>query len=186
MKRIAEYFVRVSLFHHIAEIHYKYRIGYIFYDRQIVRNKHVRQSHIVLKFFEKIDYLRLNGHVERGNRFVADDQLGFNRKRAGNADTLTLTAGKLVRVTVVILRLQAAFFHDVHYVVVHLFFGHDFMHFHAFFDKASHRHTGRQRRVRILENQLHIGTETTHFFLFEMSKLLPLEKDFAAVGFVQF
>ena len=47
------------------------------------------------------DDLRLDRHVERGDRLVGDDQLRVHRQRAGDADTLALASGELVRVAVV-------------------------------------------------------------------------------------
>ena len=46
---------------------------------------------------EKIQHLRLDRHVERGDRFVADQEIGLHRQRAGDADARALAAGKLVR-----------------------------------------------------------------------------------------
>ena len=76
---------------------------------QIVRNEDIRQSHILLHIFQEVDNLRLNGNVERGNRLVADDEFWFQSKRRSDTDTLALTAGKFMRVTVVVMRLQSAF-----------------------------------------------------------------------------
>ena len=185
MQRLAENIVRVALLHHIAQVHYQNGVGDVLDDRQIVRNEHVRQSHFVLQFFQKIYYLRLNGNVKRGYGLVADDQLGLYGESARNTDTLALTAGKLVRIAVVILRLQSAFLHNIHYVIVQLRLGHDFVHLNAFLDKTAHGHTGRQRGIRILEHELHIRAERAHFLFAEFGKLLAFEENFAAVRFVQ-
>ncbi len=46
----------------------------------------------------EIQDLCLNRDVERRCRFVANDKVGIAGERAGDRDTLALTAGKLVRV----------------------------------------------------------------------------------------
>ena len=61
----------------------------------------------MLQVVEQVDDLRLDRHVERGDRLVGDDQLRPQRERAGDADALALAAGELVRVAVVVLRVQA-------------------------------------------------------------------------------
>ncbi len=45
------------------------------------------------------DDLRLNRHVKRGDRLIADNQLWLKDQRPRDADTLTLTAGELVRIS---------------------------------------------------------------------------------------
>ncbi|MPN28210.1 hypothetical protein SDC9_175651 [bioreactor metagenome] len=81
-----------------AEIHDPDALRNMLHNRQIVRNKEIGQPHILLQLFQHIDDLRLNGHVQRGYRFVANDELRLHRERAGNTDALPLSAGKLVRI----------------------------------------------------------------------------------------
>ena len=66
-----------------------------------------RKVQIALKVGQKIDDLGLNRHIERGNRLIADQKLRFHDQRAGDADPLTLTAGKFVRIAVDLVRQQA-------------------------------------------------------------------------------
>src|SRR5262245_37344052 len=47
----------------------------------------------------EIDDLRLDGHVERRYRLIANDQLRRYRERARNSDPLSLPAGELMRVS---------------------------------------------------------------------------------------
>ena len=63
--------------------------------------------HLLLQLLQKIDDLRLDGHIERRHRLVANDKLGTDRKRPGNADALALTATKLMRVAAVMVLAQA-------------------------------------------------------------------------------
>ena len=69
-------------------------------NRQVVGNKHIGQVLLILQFLQEVNDLRLNGHIQSGNGLVADDELGPQRQRTGDADTLSLTAGELVRITV--------------------------------------------------------------------------------------
>ena len=54
----------------------------------------------MLQILKHIDDLRLNRNIECRNRFIAYNEFRIHGKRTGNADTLTLTAGKLVRIAV--------------------------------------------------------------------------------------
>ena len=51
-----------------------------------------------LEIVEQVQDLRLDRDVERADRFVADDEVGVERERAGDADALALAAGEFVRV----------------------------------------------------------------------------------------
>ena len=55
---------------------------------------------------EQRDDLRLNRHVERGDRFVGDDERGVERQGAGDADPLTLAAAEFVRVAEDVITLE--------------------------------------------------------------------------------
>ena len=58
------------------------------------------------QIIQQIDNLRLNGNIQRRNRLVADDKFRSYRKRSRNADTLSLSAGKLMGITVCVFGIQ--------------------------------------------------------------------------------
>jgi hypothetical protein len=66
-------------------------------DRDVVRDEEIGKAHTRLKVEHQIDHLCLDRDVERRNRLVGNNQLGPKRKRAGDADALPLTTGKLMR-----------------------------------------------------------------------------------------
>ena len=72
----------------------------MFYHRQVVGDEQVGQTKFFLKFDQKVYYLSLNGYVQRGDWLVTDNEFWFYCQCAGNTDTLTLTAGKLMSKTV--------------------------------------------------------------------------------------
>jgi hypothetical protein len=80
-----------------AEIHHGDPVAHRFDDRKIVGDKEQRQTEARLQIFQQIEDLGANGNVKRRNRFVADDKLRIEDERAGNADALALSAGKLMR-----------------------------------------------------------------------------------------
>ena len=66
------------------------------HDGEVVGDEQVREAELALELLHEIDDLRLNRDVERGYGLVADDQLGVQRERPGEADPLALAAGELV------------------------------------------------------------------------------------------
>lgn len=121
------------------------------HDGQVVRNEYISEIHVALQIFQQIYYLCLNGHVERRNRLVADDKTGLQGKRARNADTLTLTAAELVRISFKVVSLQAALLHRVENVLPVLLSWHYIVLPHRFSYDFADRHTGRKTGIRVLK-----------------------------------
>ncbi len=82
-------------------------VGDVADDVQVVRDEDVGEAELLLQVLQQVQDLRLHGHVERGDRLVADDQLRVDRERARDADPLALPARELVREAVVVLGVQA-------------------------------------------------------------------------------
>ena len=61
-----------------------------------MRDEQVGQAEVALQLRQQVDDLRADADVERGDRFVANDELWPERKGAGDADALALSAGELV------------------------------------------------------------------------------------------
>ena len=72
-----------------------------------------RQPELALEVAQQVEDLRLDRHVERGDRLVRDDHLRLERERARDPDALALPARELVRVAVVVLRVEADRVHDL-------------------------------------------------------------------------
>jgi len=74
---------RASQFHNLPEIHDHHAMADVFHDRQIVRDKKISHAALLLQVLQQVDDLRLNGNIQRADRFVANDQLRFYGERAG-------------------------------------------------------------------------------------------------------
>src|ERR1044071_1610051 len=92
VKWIREYLFRFGLFDYLAQIHNCHTVRYVFHDRQIVRDEQISQLEFLLKLVEQVQYLRLNGNVERRHGFVAHDEFRIERQRASYAYALALAA----------------------------------------------------------------------------------------------
>ena len=148
-------------------------------DGQVMRNEQIRQVHLLLQVFQQVDDLRLDRYVQRGDRLVADDEFRIESERSCDADTLALAAGELMRIAVLVERLQAALVHDVVQIVVVLRLGHKIVFSDGFADDLADRHTRGQRGERILEDDLHLGTHIMHFLVGQIIDFLPVEQHIA-------
>ena len=66
---------------------------------EVVRDEQIGEIELFLQIPKEVQDLRLDRHVESGNRLVADE-LGLERKRPRDRDALALTAGELMRIAV--------------------------------------------------------------------------------------
>ncbi len=73
-------------------------------DAHIVRDQQHRHAEPRFQVIEQLEYLRLDGDVERRRRFVRYQQLGLAGQRHRDHDALPQAAGQLVRVVVQPLR----------------------------------------------------------------------------------
>src|SRR5687767_14930952 len=90
----------------LAVTHHGNRITHLCGNAQIVRNEEHRQSEALADIREQPQYLLLYRNIERGHRFVCNQNLRIERQCARESDPLTLTAGELVWITVRGLRIK--------------------------------------------------------------------------------
>ena len=142
-----------------------------------------RQPELALQLAQQVEDLRLDRHVERGDRLVGDDQLRLQRERARDADALALAAGELVRVAVVVLGVEPD---DVHQLLdaalaLALALLHPVDHERLADDRAD-RLARVQRRVRVLEDHLHLAAQRLELCAVRVRDLLAVEADRAATS----
>ena len=83
----------------LAEVHHRDAIGDMPDRAQVVRDEQVSQILLALQLLQQIHDLRLDGNIERRDRFISDDEVRIDCQCARDADALALSAGKLVRIT---------------------------------------------------------------------------------------
>ena len=175
--------VRVRHLHDVAQVHDRDTAGDVFDDGEVVRDEQVRKAQLALQVFKHVDDLRLDGHVQRGNRLVADDELGVRGERAGDADALALTAGELVRVAGRLFAGDADRGQQLANALVALLLAlAQLVHVNRLGDDIADRHARVQRGVRILEDHLRPAAVLLHGFLRDR---LAVENDLAGGGLVQ-
>ncbi len=81
---------------HPPHVHHRHPFAHVSHHGQVVSDERVGQPQLVLQFDQQVDYLRLDGHVQRRDRLVQDQQFGTKRQRPGDAYPLPLTSRELV------------------------------------------------------------------------------------------
>ncbi len=80
--------------------------------RKIVGDEDVCEVALLPGIQEHVQHLRLDRHIERGDRFVGNQEFGIGDQRAGDRDALALAAGEFVRQPPTPLRIVTHRDHD--------------------------------------------------------------------------
>jgi hypothetical protein len=107
MSGSVEHLGRRAGFDDPAEVHHGDAVGDVAHHRKIVRDEQVGQAELLLQRLQQIDDLRLDRHVERGDRLVENEQIGTQRQSTGNGDALALAAGEFTRPPLAGFRVEA-------------------------------------------------------------------------------
>ena len=104
---------------------------------------------------QQVEHLRLDRHVERGDGLVADDEVGLEDQRPGDPDALALAARELVRVAPRVVRLEADQVHHPRDLAAALAGVAEAVDAQPLADAVADRRARVERRVRVLEDDLH-------------------------------
>jgi len=178
MLRVADDGFRVRRFNDFAEIHHHHAMADVLDHREIVRDEEIRDTMLLLQIAEQIDDLRLNRNVQRAHRLVADDQFRLDRQRARDADALALPAGKFMRITLRINRVEADVLKQFKnpFLPRGLAVG-QFVDVQRLADDLLDRHARIERAVRILKNHLELAPSRTQFRAAHFQDVLAVERD---------
>ena len=175
--------IRVRCLYYSSKVHNSDSVRNMSDYQQVVRDEEISNTELFLQLFKHIDDLRLDGNVQRGYGFVADDEFGIYSQRSRDTDTLSLAAGELVDVSCRVLRVQSDQFHEAEDLLSALcFVGIEFMDVQGLADDLFDRHTGIQRGIGILENHLHLGAVLDHVLICDQISVVV---DLAAGGLVE-
>ena len=128
--------------HKAAKIHDTDRIGDVLYDGEVMRDEEIRQIPLLLQGLQQVDDLCLHGYVQRRYRLVADYKLRIQGQCTRDADTLTLSAGELMRVAILVIALQSAVIHNLCNIILILVFRYQIVLLYCLADG-----TGRRERL---------------------------------------
>ena len=164
----------------LAEVHHRDAVRDVPDHGEVVRDDHVRQAELLLEVVHEVDDLRLDRHVERGDRLVGHDQLRLEGQRAGDADALPLAAGELVRVAVVVLGAQAHQLQEALDLLLHTALGLHALEPEGRRDDRADGVTRVQGAVRVLEDHLDVTAQRAHLPRPQLRDVPALEVDRAA------
>jgi len=142
-----------------AEVHDRDPVRDVGNDGELVRDEHRRQVQRLEQVVEQVEDLRLNRSVERAHRLVRDQELRLHRKSACDRYALSLSAGQLARIARRRCLRQPDEREHLGDVLVCLVLGYDSMDDSRLRDRAADLQPRVQRRVRVLEDHLHLPAD---------------------------
>ena len=95
--RVVEDARRRPLLDHDAAVQHDRVVGELAHHREVVADQHVGHAGRVADVGEQVQHLRLDRHVERGDRLVEDQHPRLGGQRARDRDPLALPAGQRPR-----------------------------------------------------------------------------------------
>jgi hypothetical protein len=93
--------------HDATVLHDRHDVADMPHHGQVVADEQVADAELALQVHEQVQDLALHREVERGDRLVADDELGLQGQGAGDADALELPARERRRSAVAQGRVDA-------------------------------------------------------------------------------
>ena len=100
MLGVPENIMGQSRFYHAAQVHHTDAVAHVADNTQIMGDKKIGKFEFALQLFKQIKNLSLYRDIQRGSRFVKDQQLGVQNQSPGQGDALALSAGKLMGVAI--------------------------------------------------------------------------------------
>ena len=79
----------------LPQVHHRHPVAHVLDHGQVVGDEDHGETEPGLEVGQQIEDLGLDGHVEGGDRLVADEQVGVGHQGPGDADALALAAGEL-------------------------------------------------------------------------------------------
>src|SRR2546428_82169 len=150
--------------------------------RQSLRDRRVIEAGDRMLALRRLQDLRWHGHVERTYGLIEDQEFRFDRQRSRDADALALTAAELVGVAVDDVRREA---HELEQVLDSRASSGWLQAADAFADDLVHGVTWVERRVRILEHDLHLSPEPPNLRSREREDVLAFVANLAPRRFDQ-
>ena len=142
VRGVLEDFFDGADFDDASEVHDGDLVGDVADDGEIVADEEVGEAEFFLEIFEQVEYLGLDGYVERGDRFVGDNEGGFDGECAGDADALALSSAEFIGVSIGGFGGKPDEVEEFEYAITELGFGSEVVGFERFGEHGSDGHAG--------------------------------------------
>ena len=148
-------------------------------------HEHIGQAHLLLQVHQQIQHLRLNGHVQSGNRLVAHDEFGIQGQCPGNTHSLAAAAVHFMGVSHPQPVLDANQIHQFLCPLLDLLAGEASCFLQGLPDGFFHAVAGIQGGVGILEHNAHLLPEAAQLLALGKGDVLAVQENLAVGGILK-
>ena len=180
MERQAVDLLRLGQLRDRAEVHHRHPVADVLDDAHVVRDEQVGQAQLALQAAEQVEDLCLDADVERAHRLVEHEQVRLEDEGARDPDPLPLAAAELVRIAAGVVRGKAHQLHDARHPIVPLLCVGQAVDAQPLADAGADRRPRVERRVRVLEDDLHPAAERLELRSRQRRDVGAVEQDPAA------
>ncbi len=167
-----------ALLHQLTQVHHADVVGDVLDHAEVMGDENIGQPALLLQILHEIEDLRLDGHIQGGDRLVAHDEPGVEGQRPGDADALAAASVQLVGIYVRHPLRQTNRVHELrHPAVILLPAGAGLIDPHGFADDIRHPHSGIDGGVGVLEDDLHLPAQLLELLLGGLGNILPVIED---------
>ena len=142
---------------------------------RFVRYEEIGQTEFALEVDQQVDHLGLHRDVEGRDRFVADQQPGFQGECPCDTDALALAAREFVWMPIDPIRAQTDPLHQLHHLGAAFGAIAAAVHKQWLFDDAANRQSRIERGIRVLKDHLHHRAIRPHPASIQASDLGAIE-----------
>ena len=176
--------VRAAHLHQRAHVHHADPAADVAHHGQVVGDEQIRYAALGLNALQQVHDLRLNGHVQRRDGLVADDELRVEGQRPCDADALPLSAGKFVGIAPDVVGLEAHRLQQLLHALGALLRVAEPVDLHRLRDQLAHREARVQRGVGVLKDHLHALAVGLHLPVIQVRDLRAAAEDAPGVRLV--
>ena len=167
-------------FYYITQVHYRNLMAHQVYQTEVMGNEQIGNIFFFLNAAQQLADFFLYRNVQRAGCLVAHDNLRFKCQSAGNAQTLTLTAGHAVRIAVLEFSRQLNHFQQLCCFGVYLAVFYQAEVFQRLGEDILNKHLRIEGSSRILEHHLDVLSVLTQLFTARFHQIVAFENSFTA------
>ena len=140
----------------LSQVHDCHIVTDVLDHRDIMGDKERGEVVLILEIHHEVEYLSLNRYIQCRDRLISQDKLWTQDDRSGDRDTLSLSSGELMRITLQIAIVYPHIITDLVDRLHALFFAHIRMDFEGLLQDGLDLLPRIERRVGVLEDHLDI------------------------------
>ena len=167
----------------LSQVHDRDPVADVPHHGEVVSDEEIGEAKLFLEFFQEVDDLGLDRHVQSRYRLVADDEARLYRQGPGDADPLPLPPAEFMGVPVGHGSVQAhSSEKSCHLIAIVTLLPGQFVNCQGLADDVADRHPGVERAEGVLEDHLHPAAQPSDLLFGNSGDILPFEKDLSSCG----